>query len=238
MAQTKYKRILLKLTGELFGPENGLGIDFARVQRVANHLKHLKKNFEVEIAIVLGGGNLFRGRNVRDSKVDRAQADYAGMLGTIMNALILQGELEALGVETRVMSSLEVKQACEPYFRRKALAHLDRGIIIILAGGSGAPFFTTDTTAALKAAELNCDILLKGSNVDGVYDKDPKKDPLAVKFLELSYQEALEKGLIVMDNTAFAVCQSQNIPTIVFNIGDLENIDRLLKGEKIGTLIQ
>jgi uridylate kinase len=238
MAQTKYKRILLKLTGELFGPENGLGIDFSRVQRVANHLKHLKKNFEVEIAIVLGGGNLFRGRNVSDSKVDRAQADYAGMLGTIMNALILQGELEVLGVETRVMSSLEVKQACEPYFRRKALAHLDRGIIIILAGGSGAPFFTTDTTAALKAAELNCDILLKGSNVDGVYDKDPKKDPQAVKFLELSYQEALEKGLIVMDNTAFAICQSQKIPTIVFNIGDLENIDRLLKGERIGTLIQ
>ncbi len=233
-----YKRVLLKLTGELFGSKGKTGIDFIRVQRVANYLKHLQKSHEVELAIVIGGGNLFRGRNVNDTSFERAQADSIGMLATIMNGLALQGELTSLGIESRVLSALHVNQACEPYIRRKAMAHLDRGIITILVGGSGRPFFSTDTIAALLAAELNCDILLKGSTVDGVYTSDPHKDPLAVKYRELGYQEALEKGLMVMDRTAFAVCQEQKIPIIVFKVDELENIDRILRGEAVGTLIK
>lgn len=233
-----YKRILLKLTGELFGPPDGQGIETERLQRVALYLKHLKNSFDVEIAIVLGGGNIYRGRNATDPRFDHAQADYAGMLATVINAILLQGELEILEVETRVMSSLEINKACEPYIRRKALRHLDDGTLVILAGGIGEPFFTTDTTAALRAAGLNCDILLKGSNVDGVFSADPRLDPNAVKYQELTYQEALVKNLLVMDDTAFAVCKREKIPIIVFNIGDLDNIGRILKGEKIGTLIQ
>lgn len=233
----QYKRVLLKLTGELFAAPGKTGIDFARVQRVAKHLMRLLSEFKVELAIVVGGGNLFRGKNVTNSSFDRAQADGIGMLATMMNALALQGELEVLGITTRVLSAIRADQLCEPYFRRKALTHLDNGIIIILAGGSGRPFFTTDTTAALLAAELNCDVLLKGSNVDGVYTSDPNLDPEAVKYHELSYQEALEKGLMVMDDTAFAVCKREKIPIIVFKVDDLENIDRILQGEAVGTLV-
>lgn len=233
-----YKRILLKLTGESLSEPGVIGIDTHRVQRIALYLKHLRNTFDVELAVVLGAGNLFRGRNVKDTHFDRAQADFMGMLGTVMNALALQGELEVLDVPTRVLSSLHIDQACEPYIRRKAISHLNKGILTILAGGSGRPFFTTDTTAALLAAELNCDILLKGSNVDGVYTADPKKDRTATKYTELSFQEALEKGLTVMDDTAFALCKRENIPVIVFQLDDLENIGRILNGEPIGTLIK
>lgn len=235
----KYKRILLKLTGELFGPPKGLGVDLDRVQVVAKHLIHLKNTFKVEIAVVVGGGNLWRGRNIEDANFDRVTADNMGMLATVINALALQGELKKLGMESRVASSLRVDQVSEPYIINKVRTHLDRGIIVILGGGSGAPFFTTDTTAALKAAELDCDIVLKGSHgIEGVYNADPKIDPNAIKYSELTYQEALEKGLTVMDNTAFALCQREHITVIVFNIDDLYNIDRILKGEQIGTLIQ
>ncbi len=233
-----YRRVLLKLTGELLGTPGQLGIDFLRVQRVANYLKHLKNNYEIELAIVVGGGNLFRGINLSDPNFDRAQADTIGMLGTIMNGLALQGKLKAIGVPSRVMSSLHTDQACEPYIRLKAIQHLDRGIITILAGGSGIPFFTTDTTAARMAAELDCDVLLKGSNVKGVYDSDPKKNPNATMFQELGYQEALIKGLMVMDDTAFAICKRMQIPIIVFDVDDLENIERILRGEKVGTLVK
>lgn len=232
-----YKRVLLKLTGELFSMDGKTGIDFAAVKRIAEYIAHLRQIHNVDLAIVVGGGNLFRGRNVLHSDFDRAQADFIGMMGTIMNGLALQGELELLRVKSRVMSSLHVDQACEPYIRLKARKHLDDGIVTILVGGSGRPFFTTDTTAALLAAELGCEILLKGSGVDGVYTADPKIDPNAKKYTSLTFQEALEKGLMVMDDTAFAVCKREKIPIIVFKVDDLENIERILNGEKIGTLV-
>lgn len=232
-----YKRVLLKLTGELFGKGGKPGIDLDSVRKIALYIAHLRNIHEVDLAIVVGGGNIFRGRNVITSKFDRVQADNIGMLGTIMNGLALQGELDLLNVESRVMSSLHVDQACEPYIIKKARKHLDEGIVTILVGGSGRPFFTTDTTAALLAAELRCEILLKGSGVDGVYSSDPKIDATATKYETLTFHEALVNGLMVMDDTAFAVCKRENIPIIVFNIDDLENIERILNGEKIGTLV-
>jgi len=233
----RFKRVLLKLTGELFGDDVRAGIDFNKVKIVAKYIAHLRQVHQTDLAIVLGGGNIFRGRNVKDDNFDRAQADSIGMLGTIMNGLALQGELDPLGVESRVMSSLRVDQACEPYIRLKAIHHLDMGRIVILVGGTGRPFFTTDTTAALLAAELNCEILLKGSSVDGVYSSDPKLDKNALKYTTLSFQEALVRGLMVMDDTAFAVCKREKIPVMVFNVGDLKNIERILNGENIGTLV-
>jgi uridylate kinase len=233
----RYKRVLLKLTGELFCEKGKSGIDFEMVKKVASHLAHLRNVHDTELAIVLGGGNLFRGRNVIDDKFDRAQADFIGMLGTIMNGLALQGELNILGVSSRVMSSLRINQACEEYIRLRAIHHIEKGSIVILVGGTGRPFFTTDTTAALLAAELDCEILLKGSSVDGVYPADQKIDHMATMYSTLSFHEALTNGLMVMDDTAFAVCKREKIPIIVFNVNDLENIERILRGEHVGTLI-
>lgn len=233
----KYKRILLKLSGELFNGDKGGSIDFKKVGRVAECLIQLKNKYPIDLAIVIGAGNIFRGRMVESKNFDRAQADYMGMLGTIINALALQGELERRNMETRVMSEVNVVAVCEPFIRRRALRHLDKGRIVILAGGTGSPFFTTDSAAALKATELQCEVILKGSNVDGVYDSDPKKNGNATKFESLTYQYALEKGLMVMDATAFALCQHEKIPIIVFDGSNLCNIDKIISGEKIGTLI-
>jgi len=233
----RYKRVLLKLTGELFCKKGKTGIDFTEVKKVATYLAHLRNVHKTELAIVLGGGNLFRGRNMIDDKFDRAQADFIGMLGTVMNGLVLQGELNILGVQSRVMSSLHIDQACEPYIRLRAIHHIEKGNIVILVGGTGRPFFTTDTTAALLAAELNCEVLLKGSSVDGVYTADPKIDKDAKIYTSLSFHEALTQGLMVMDDTAFAVCKRQKIPIIVFNVNDLNNIERVLNGEQVGTLV-
>lgn len=232
-----YKRVLLKLTGELFGGSDNSGIDFQSVAKVAGMIARLKSTYKIDLAIVLGGGNLFRGRRVTDTSFDRASADYIGMLGTVMNGLALQGELDILRVENRVMSSLKVEQACEPYIRLKAMRHLQMGRVTILVGGTGRPFFTTDTTAALLAAELDCQVLLKGSNVTGVFDRDPKQHPDATLFETLSFQDALKKELMVMDDTAFAVCKRENIPIIVFDVQDLDNIEKIIRGDKIGTLV-
>jgi uridylate kinase len=232
-----YKRVLLKLTGEMFGDDTRAGINFDKVAVISSYIAHLRKEHKTDLAIVVGGGNLFRGRDFKADKDNRAMADYIGMMGTIMNGIALQIGLRMQGVESRVMSELQVKQACEPYYLLKARSHLDNGRVVILVGGKGSPFTTTDTAAASKAAELGCEILLKGSNVDGVYSADPKLDLNAEKFETLSFQEAIEKGLMVMDLTAFTVCKEQNIPVIVFDISDLENIERILNGEKIGTLI-
>lgn len=234
---TKYQRVLLKLTGEIFGGEDRHGLDFQAIGRIASALSSIKKKTQVELVILIGAGNLFRGRMVEGTKIDRATADYIGMLGTIMNAIALQEELERLGEPTRVLSALRVDAVCEPFYRRRALRHLEKQRIVILAGGTGSPFFTTDTAAALKAAELNCEILLKGSNVDGVYTADPKKDKSAVLYKNLSFQEALEKGITVMDNTAFALCQRENIPIVVFNLNQPENIEKVILGEEVGTLV-
>jgi uridylate kinase len=233
-----YKRILLKLTGEVFGGESKKGLDFKAIAKIASFIHSLRVKTKIDIAIVVGAGNLFRGRDVSETKVDRATADYIGMLGTVMNALALQEELERAGSTVRVMSSIIIQSVCEPFIRRRAIRHLEKGRIVVLAGGTGSPFFTTDSAAALKACELGCDILLKGSNVEGVYNSDPQKDGNARMYKKLSYQEALEKGLTVMDNTAFALCQREKIPIRVFNLNDLENITKILKGEDVGTLIK
>jgi len=232
-----YKRVLLKLTGEVFGGERQLGLDFVAIKKLTKYLAKLRKKTRVELAIVIGAGNLFRGRNVNDAGFDRAAADYIGMLGTVMNALSLQGELEMLGTPTRVMSALRIDQVCEPFIRKRAIHHLEKGYVVILAGGTGSPFFTTDSAAALKACELNCEILLKGSNVEGIYDADPRQNKDAKMFKTISFQKALEMGLTVMDNTAYALCQRERIPVVVFNLGNLENIERILAGEDVGTLV-
>ena len=238
-SEPKYKRVLLKLTGELFGhPETHKGLDFSEIQKVASYIVKLNKKSGVEIAIVVGAGNLFRGREVAGTGADKAAADYIGMLGTVMNALALQEEIERAGGTTRVMSEVIIQSVCEPFVRRKAIRHLEKGRIVILAGGTGSPFFTTDSAAALKAAELNCSVVLKGSNVDGVYTADPKKNKDAKLYTILNYQEALEKGLTVMDNTAFALCQREKIKVIVFNLNLLENIEKIIYGDAIGTLIE
>lgn len=237
MSEVKYHRIILKLTGELFGGEERKGLDFKSFNRVAKYLHSLQKKTQVQIAVVLGGGNLFRGREVMGTEFDRTTADYIGMLGTVMNALALQEELERLGSEVRVLSSIPTPAVCEPFIRKRAIRHLEKGRIIILAGGTGSPFFTTDSAAALKACELNCEVFLKGSNVDGVFSADPRKDSQATLHKNLKFQEALEKGLTVMDNTAFALCQREKIPVIVFNLSQLENIERIINGEEIGTLV-
>ncbi len=235
----QYKRILLKLTGELFGnAETHKGLDFSAVQKIAAYVVQLQKKSKIEIAIVVGAGNLFRGRETAGTSVDKAAADYIGMLGTVMNALALQEEIEQEGGITRVMSEVDVQSVCEPFVRRKAIRHLEKGRIVILAGGTGSPFFTTDSAAALKAAELSCNVLLKGSNVDGVYTSDPKKNKDAKLYKKLSYQAALEQGLTVMDNTAFALCQREKIPVIVFNLNSLDNIEKIVYGETIGTLVE
>lgn len=234
---SEYKRVLLKLSGEVFGGEKRVGLDFKAIGLIATGIKKLINDTGVQLAIVNGGGNLFRGRDHQEGTADPAQLDYIGMLGTIMNALALQQELNAVGVTSRVMSSLRVDQSCEPFIRLRAIHHLEKGYVLILAGGTGSPFFTTDSAAALKAAEINADILLKGTNVDGVYDSDPKINTNAKKFHRLTFQEALVKGLMVMDNTAFALCQSQHIPVVVFDVRDFKNVSRVIKGEKVGTLI-
>ncbi len=233
----KYKRILLKLSGELFGKKGKEGIDFNNVEKVAKCLINLKQKYQIDLAIVVGAGNIFRGRMVKESDFDRAQADYMGMLATIINCMALQGEIERLGGETRLLSEINVAAVCEPFIRRRALRHLDKNRIVILAGGTGNPFFTTDSAAALKAIELQCDVVIKGSNVDGVYDCDPRKNGNATKFESLTYKYALQNGLMVMDATAFALCQKEKIPIIVFDADCLENLEKILLGEKIGTLI-
>ncbi len=219
------------------GGEEKKGISFPAIGKIARYIADLKKKVDIELAIVVGGGNLFRARSMTDTPVDRGTADYIGMLGTVMNGLALQEELERCGATSRVMSALEIKSVCEPFIRRKALRHLERGRIVVLAGGTGSPFFTTDSAAALKAAELKCEILLKGSNVKGVYTADPKLDKNATLYKRLTFQEALEKGLTVMDNTAFSLCQKEKIPVVVFDLDQPENIEKIILGEEVGTLI-
>lgn len=230
--------MLLKLTGEKFGGESARGLDFPSIRRIARYLHGLSRDTKVQIAIVVGGGNLFRGREVDgDRNVDIAQADYIGMMATVMNALALQMELEAVGAKVRVMSSLRVDEACEPFIRRRAIHHMEKGYIVVLGGGSGKPFFTTDTAAALKAAELNCDVLLKGSNVEGVYDRDPNRNPGAVLHKHITYEQALRERLMVMDMEAFSLCERRGIPIVVFSLKDLGNIRKILAGEEVGTTV-
>ncbi len=233
-----YRRVLLKLSGEAFAdPEIGFGIDPRIVNSLAGQLKQVVTEDRVQVAAVVGGGNFFRGTSPQAQGMDRARADYMGMLGTVINALALQDALEKLGAATRVQSAIQMTQIAEPYIPRRAQRHLEKGRIVIFAAGLGQPFFSTDTTAAQRALEIGADAILKGTQVDGVYDADPRKDPNATKFTELSYREVLQRGLGVMDSTAISLCMDNKLPIIVFHLMTDGNIRRAIKGEPIGTLV-
>lgn len=232
----KYKRILLKLSGEALMGEKNYGIDSKRLEQYAQEIRRVK-DLGVEIAIVIGGGNIFRGVQAENAGIDRVQGDYMGMLATLINAMALQSALEQGGMFTRLMSGIKVESVCEPFIRRRAIRHLEKGRIVIFGAGIGNPYFTTDSTAALRAIEIEADVVLKGTRVDGVYTADPEKDKSATKYSTLSFQEAYAKNLNIMDMTAFTLCQENNLPIIVFDMNKPGNLDKIVLGEDIGTLI-
>lgn len=237
MAKSKYKRVLLKLSGESFCRPGGFGIDGEVLGSIAERLLHLR-SLGTQVAVVVGAGNFIRGKSLSEgSGIPRNTADYMGMLATIINACAFQETLEKLGQPTRVLSAIEVSAICEPFIRRRAMHHFERGRVVILAGGTGNPFFTTDTCAALRAAELEANLLIKATKVEGVYSADPKKNPDAKLFKELSYDDVLKKNLKVMDHAAISLCRENNIPIVVLNIFNKGDIKKALCGEKVGTLI-
>ncbi len=233
----KYKRILLKLSGEALMGEQQYGIDANMLDQYAKEIKKVHDK-GLEIAIVIGGGNIFRGVQAESAGIDRVQGDYMGMLATVINAMALQGSLEKNGMYTRLMSGLEMEKVCEPFIRRRAIRHLEKGRIVIFGAGLGNPYFTTDSTASLRAIEIEAQVVLKGTRVDGVYTSDPEKDPNATKYSKISFQEVYEKGLSVMDMTAFTLCQENDLPIIVFDMNKDGNLERTVLGEEVGTLIQ
>jgi uridylate kinase len=233
----KYKRVLLKIGGESFGKEDGKGVSLISYIEMARQIIEIKKKNDIELCIVIGGGNIFRGREIGEEAFDRVTADYMGMLSTIINGLGLEEAFETLGVSARLMSAIPMDKVCESFSKKKAIHHLNKGRIVIFAGGTGNPFFTTDTLAALRACEVDCDLILKATNVDGVYEKDPRKNPDAKLYESLLFKEALEKNLNVMDLTAFALCSDNQKPIIVFNIKNLKDMSKGLKGEKFGTIV-
>ncbi|MDF2668278.1 MAG: uridylate kinase [Paenibacillus sp.] len=238
MEQPIYKRIVLKLSGEALAGQQGYGIDSEMISSIAGQVKAVH-DLNVEVAIVVGGGNIWRGIAGSAKGIDRATADYMGMLATVMNSLALQDALEQIGVPTRVQTSITMQQVAEPYIRRKAIRHLEKGRVVIFAAGTGNPYFSTDTTAALRAAEIEAEVILMAKNkVDGVYSADPFKDPTAEKFEVLTYMEVLNKNLGVMDSTASSLCMDNNITLIVFSITEEGNIKRVMLGEKIGTIVK
>ncbi|MFD1672839.1 UMP kinase [Agrilactobacillus yilanensis] len=238
MANIKYNRIVLKVSGEALAGTDGFGIKPHVISQLAEQLKEVTA-LGVQVSIVCGGGNIWRGETGAELGMERSQADYMGMLATVMNALALQDSLEHLDVPTRVQTSIEMRQIAEPYIRRKAIRHLEKGRVVIFAGGTGNPYFSTDTTAALRAAEIDADVILMAKNdVDGVYSADPKKDPTAKKFSELTQLDVINKNLGVMDSTASSLSMDTDIPLVVFNINEPGNIKRVVQGEKIGTTIQ
>ena len=232
----KYKRLILKVTGEVFAGPHQFGIDAMTVKAFAQEIKEVKE-MGCELALVIGGGNIFRGAVASEIGMDRASADTMGMRATVINSLALQDALEKLGVSTRVMSAIEMRQVAEPYIRRRATRHLEKGRIVIFAGGTGNPYFTTDTTASLRAMEVAAEVILKATKVEGVYDADPLKCEGAKKFEELTYIEVLNRELKVMDSTAISLCMDNQLPIIVFNIMEKGNIKRVVSGEPIGTLV-
>jgi uridylate kinase len=233
----KYQRILLKLSGEALMGNRGYGIDAATVDFMAKEIKDVA-SMGVQISIVIGGGNIFRGVQGSLEGMERASADYMGMLATVINALALQNALEKYNLPTRVQSAIEMQELAEPYIRRKAMRHLEKGRIVIFAAGTGNPYFTTDTAAALRAMEIGAQVILKGTKVDGVYSSDPVKDPKAKKFSELTYMEVLKKGLGVMDSTAVTLCMDNNLPIVVFNLRGKRNIRKVVEGKKVGTIVR
>ncbi len=234
--QPKYKRILLKLSGEALAGTGGNNIEPAILEQYAKEIKQVL-TLGVEVAVVIGGGNIFRGVSGERSGIDRVQGDYMGMLATVINAMALQSAFEKQGMYTRVMSAIKMEQICEPYVRRRAIRHLEKGRVVIFAAGTGNPYFTTDSTAALRANEIEADVVLKGTKVDGVYTADPVKDKTATRYTHITFQDVYEQKLSVMDLTAFTLCQENNLPIIVFNMNEQGSLLRLAHGEAVGTLI-
>jgi len=232
----KYKRILLKLSGESLMGDKNFGIDNTRLSDYATQIKEITDS-GVEVAIVIGGGNIFRGVQAEEGGMDRTHGDYMGMLATMINAMALQAALEAKGVDSRLQSAIEMREIAEPYVRRKAVRHLEKGRVVIFGAGTGNPFFTTDSAASLRAIEINADVILKGTRVDGIYTADPEKDATATKYKTISFDEVYSKGLNVMDMTAFTLCKENNLPIIVFNMDEVGNLHKLLNGEEVGTIV-
>jgi len=237
MSRPSYTRVLLKLSGESLAGDQGYGIDPKTINAIAREISEVVAQ-GVQLALVIGGGNIFRGLAASSKGMDRASADYMGMLATMINSLALQDALEKAGVATRVQSAIAMAEVAEPYIRRRAVRHLEKGRVVIFGAGTGNPYFTTDTAASLRAMEINAQVILKGTKVDGVYSADPKKDPDAVKLPELTYIEVLKKGLQVMDATAISLCMDNKLPIIVFDLTVEGNIKKVIGGEKIGTIVQ
>ncbi|MCI0747078.1 MAG: UMP kinase [Verrucomicrobia subdivision 3 bacterium] len=235
-AQPKYQRILLKLSGEALGGPNGLGINAEALNDMARQIREVRE-LGVEVVIVIGGGNIFRGNIGSERGIERATADYMGMLATVINALALQDALEKQGIPTRVQSAITMHQVAEAFIRRRAVRHLEKGRVVIFGGGTGNPYFSTDTAAALRANEIGAEVILKATKVDGIYDCDPKKNPAAKRFTQLTYLEALQKQLKVMDSTAFSLCMDNKMPIIVFDLFKPHNLCRVVVGERVGTLV-
>ena len=235
---SKYKRVLIKLSGEALMGERDFGISPKRIREYAEQIKEIAKDDGVEVAIVVGGGNIFRGMQASGMGIDRVSGDYMGMLATVMNGLALQNALEQQGLFTRLMSSIEMPKVCEAYIRRRAVRHLEKGRIVIFSAGTGNPYFTTDTAAALRAVEIEADVILKATRVDGVYTADPEKDPAAVRFETIGFRKVISDNLRVMDMTAFTLCQENKLPIIVFDMNQKGNLRRVVQGEKVGTLVE
>ncbi|OGC75335.1 MAG: UMP kinase [candidate division Zixibacteria bacterium RBG_16_40_9] len=237
MGEKAFKRILLKISGESFLGERKFGIDSVAVESIANQIKEVR-DLGCQIGIVVGGGNIFRGLSASKHGMERASADYMGMLATVINALALQDSLEKMGVFTRVMTAIHMEAVAEPYIRRRAIRHLEKGRVIIMAAGTGNPYFTTDTAAALRAIEVGADVILKGTKVNGIYDGDPMINTQATMFDSLSYIDILSKSLKVMDATAISLCMDNSLPIIVFNLNQIGNLKKIVLGEKVGTLVR
>ena len=237
MSKLRYRRILLKLSGESLMGRQKFGIEADMLQHYARQIKELHE-LGVEIAVVIGGGNIFRGIQSEDAGIESVTGDYMGMLATVINGLALQSALESIGVYTRLMTALKMENVAEPYIRRRAIRHLEKGRVVIAAAGTGNPYFTTDSAAALRANEIGADVILKGTRVDGIYTADPEKDPHAVKFDKLTFTKVISLGLEVMDMTAFTLCQENNMPIIVFDINSPDNLRRIVAGEAVGTLVE
>ncbi|MEX0810832.1 MAG: UMP kinase [Chitinophagales bacterium] len=232
----KYKRVLLKLSGESLMGKKGYGIDPERLTQYAGDIKKITEK-GVELAIVIGGGNIFRGLKAEENGMDRAQGDYMGMLATLINGMALQSALEKAGLYTRLMSAIKMEEICEPYIRRRAMRHLEKNRIVIFGAGTGNPYFTTDTAAALRAVEINAEVILKGTRVDGIYSADPEKDENAVKYNKLTFSEVYSRNLNIMDMTAFTLCHENNLPIIVFNMDKAGNLSKVLNGDNMGTIV-
>ncbi|OQY25785.1 MAG: UMP kinase [Desulfobacteraceae bacterium 4572_35.2] len=237
VAKPAFRKILLKLSGEALAGNNGYGIDPEIITGIAGEIRDVVA-LGIQVSLVIGGGNIFRGLAASSAGMDRASADYMGMLATVMNSLALQDALETVGVKTRVQSAIEMREIAEPYIRRRAVRHLEKGRVVIFAAGTGNPYFTTDTAASLRAMEIGAEVILKATKVDGVYNADPAKDPSAVKYDSLSYLDVLQKGLQVMDATATSLCMDNDLPIIVFNMTQPGNIVKVLMGESIGTIVK